>query len=215
MTSSDVVIVDAGIGNVRSVGNMLRQLRIPPKICQGPEDVEPIGPRTMVVLPGVGSFDYGMRALRIRGWDDWIPRAAKDGCLVLGLCLGMQVLCQGSDEGTESGLGLLPGRFHRISTEVQARGRQKVPHMGWNDVVFDRERAPWARNLPVPQRYYFVHSYQFYSLEDDAVVGRTDYGGTFASAIARDRVIGLQFHPEKSHRYGMSLLRSIWEWNHA
>lgn len=215
MSDSEVVIVDAGIGNVRSVANMFRYLRIPAQICQDPEEVDQSGLRSMAVLPGVGSFDHGMVGLRSRGWDHWIRQAAGEGHLVLGLCLGMQVLCQGSDEGVESGLGLIPGRFRRMPTELADGGRQKVPHMGWNNVIFDRERAPWARDLPEPQRYYFVHSYRFDSMEDDAVVGWTDYGGPFASAIARDRVIGLQFHPEKSHRYGMDLLRSIWEWSRA
>lgn len=169
----------------------------------------------MVVLPGVGSFDHGMLGLRTHGWDDWIRQAAEQGHLVLGLCLGMQILCQGSDEGSESGLGILPGRFRRIPAEFSDGIKQKVPHMGWNEVSFNRERAPWTRDLAEPQRFYFVHSYQYDPLDLDTVVGWTDYGRAFASAIARDRVIGLQFHPEKSHSFGMALLQNIWEWSRA
>lgn len=209
-----VIIVDAGIGNAQSVANMFKHLRIPTVVCRDPEMQPEPCPRSMVVIPGVGAFDEGMRRLNAGRWSPWIHAAANE-CVVLGLCLGMQILCEGSDEGTESGLGLIPGHFRRFEA-LSATGRKlKVPHMGWSQVEFDRVKAPWAAALTPPQRFYFVHSFQYTSDSTEAVVGWTTYGNSFASAVARDRIIGLQFHPEKSHRFGMNLLRSIWEWGRA
>ena len=169
----------------------------------------------LVVLPGVGSFDRGIMNLHERGWVDWLRVASMNETPILGLCLGMQILCEGSGEGVRDGLGFLPGRFERFAVHNHGQQRLKVPHMGWNYVQFDYKRATWAGDPNQPKRFYFVHSFYYPGGEGDAAVGWTDYGKPFASAIAKGHIIGLQFHPEKSHRFGTDLLRGIVDWARA
>jgi glutamine amidotransferase len=153
--------------------------------------------------------------LRERGWSDWLIAASKNQTPILGLCLGMQLLCEGSAEGVHDGLGIIPGKFVRFETPGDGGQRLKVPHMGWNFVRFDHNRAPWSGDPSQPKRFYFVHSFHLPGEAADFAVGWTEYGKPFTSAIAMNRVIGLQFHPEKSHRFGSELLRGIVDWARA
>jgi glutamine amidotransferase len=110
---------------------------------------------SLVVLPGVGSFDAGVGRLSAKGWGSWIKEAAESKLKIVGLCLGMQLLCEGSDEGNLDGIGLLPGRFGRFPNQDEAGNVLKVPHMGWNTVDFDFQKSPWARALDVNSKFYF------------------------------------------------------------
>lgn len=199
---SKVVIVDYGMGNVASIRNMFAKIGVQAATSDDPEAIL-AAPR--LVLPGVGAFDEAMRTLRESDLvGPLMERATSGRGPLLGVCLGMQLLLEGSDEGTEPGLGLIPGRCFRFPASTEA-GRLKVPHMGWNEVREVRNNA-LLPTLGSDARYYFVHSYFARPDDDEFVIGTTPYGITFASAIARGDVVGVQFHPEKSHRHGLRLL---------
>ncbi len=196
-----IVIVDYNMGNVASVVNMLSRIGEDDVVLS--RDPKDIYNASKIILPGVGAFDRGMEHL-----DRFGLREALDDCVlrrgvpVLGICLGMQLLLEASDEGKRTGLGWIPGHARRFSFEP---GRAlKVPHMGWNYIEAKKENPlfPAAEKC----RYYFVHSYYAAPTQQDHVVATSRYGIEFACAIGRDNVWGVQFHPEKSHRFGMELL---------
>ena len=196
-----ITIVDSGIANVRSVANMLRRLNIDAQISGAPDVVESA---SKIILPGVGSFDAGMRALRERGLVDVLHRARAQNTPILGICLGMQLLARRSTEGTECGLGWLDADCVRFSFDGRA-GDLKVPHMGWNSLA--REQPSHLLDaLPADARFYFVHSYHIRCHDQSDVIGTATHGYPFAAAVRRGNVYGVQFHPEKSHRFGMALL---------
>ena len=208
LISSPVVaaIADLGRGNAASVANMCRRLGFEVRLSADPTGIEAAD---LVVLPGVGAWDAGMDRLHATGWGRALVEAAAAEKHVLGICLGMQLLCESSAEGTAPGLGLLPGRFERIPG-IGRSGLRKVPHMGWNRVLFD-----WGTpdvEMPGEGRYYFVHSFSYGSPSNGVVIGTADHDGELVAAIGRDRVLGVQFHPEKSHEPGFLLMRSIGEW---
>lgn len=188
-----------------SVKNMLTALGYSATLAPRP----PLGEQvSTVVLPGVGAYDCGVDGLRNSGWFDYLREQA-DHCLIVGICLGMQLLCDGSEEGERPGLGLIPGYFRRLPCHGNRNGDIKIPHMGWNTVVFDKDKALWARQVVDPARFYFVHSYRYEHADDRYVTGVVRYGEEFAAAIQRRQTIGFQFHPEKSHRFGMSLFKAV------
>jgi imidazole glycerol-phosphate synthase subunit HisH len=195
---ADITIVTAGIGNVGSVRNMLARLGYTATITDDP--AQTLAAKKLI-LPGVGAFDAGMAALRARGLDMAVRRAVLDnGAQLLGICLGMQLLLESSEEGRDRGLGLVPGRVHRFEN-----GRLRVPHMGWNVVKPTRDSTLLSLDAP-EQRFYFVHSYYAECADPGDVAGTTSYGTEFVSVIEHGRVRGVQFHAEKSHRFGMALL---------
>lgn len=208
LISSPVVaaIADLGLGNAASVANMCRRLGFEVVVSADPAGLDTAD---LLVLPGVGAWDSGMERLHSTGWAGAFTDAIGSGKHVLGICLGMQMLCESSSEGTTAGLGLLPGRFERISGAGRS-GPRKVPHMGWNRVRFDW-RDP-VIEMPREGRYYFVHSFAYRRASVDVVIGTADHDGEVVAAIGRDRILGVQFHPEKSHEPGFLLMRSIGEW---
>ena len=206
MDSKRVVVIDIGVGNVKSVANMLRKIGLSPEIASSPSESTA---KVLHVLPGVGAFDQGMKCLTETGWGSFLISAANQEVPILGLCLGMQLLCEGSEEGDTPGLGIIPGRFIRFPGIFQDRSAQKVPHMGWNTVDFDGSAKSWTQGDLEHSRFYFVHSYFYEDINSPVAIGRTVYGEPFVSAIKQGSVVGLQFHPEKSHRYGMDLLLAI------
>lgn len=200
-----ITIIDCGLGNPGSVLNMIRRIGGDGVLTSSPDDVRVA---EKVVLPGVGSFDAGMAALRHAGLDEALADAAATGCWVLGICLGMQLLLERSEEGTSRGLGLVRGRVHRF--DVAAEGL-KVPHMGWDTVRAVRRSVLFDEDDSEEERFYFVHSY-FAECDDNAdVAGETTYGAPFVSVFEHGRVLGVQFHPEKSHRFGMALMKRFLE----
>jgi glutamine amidotransferase len=195
-----VGVVDVGLGNVGSILNMLARIGAP-AVRVGTPDAARTLPR--LALPGVGHFDAGRRRLRDSGIDEVVLEAVAAGRPVLGICLGMQLLTAGSDEGAEPGLGVFDTRCRRLDPVATDGQRLPVPHMGWNEV----DLAPGFLDLPAEsRRFYFAHS--FAVPVDGSTVGTTSYGDRFASAIAAGSTIGVQFHPEKSHRFGIELLRA-------
>jgi len=206
VNSKRVVVIDIGVGNVKSVANMFQKIGLSAEITAVPDEATSAA---LYVLPGVGAFDQGMHCLNATGWGSFLISAANQEVPILGLCLGMQLLCEGSTEGETPGLGIIPGRFIRFPGTFQDGSVQKVPHMGWNTVDFHGPAKSWTpKNLENP-RFYFVHSYFYEDISSPVAIGRTVYGEPFVSAIQQGSVVGLQFHPEKSHRYGMGLLRAI------
>lgn len=199
--SGDIIVVDLGLGNVMSVCNMLDRIG-----RSWTRSVSPVNDAPFYFLPGVGSFDAGMERLTESGWADCLI-GLKENSTIVGLCLGMQLLSEGSEEGVKRGLGLLPGRFKKFD----AAGEQlKVPHMGWNSVSATEHSPDWVKRSVGDARYYFVHSY-FYPPLEKYSWGTTAYGRNFASIAGKRNVIGLQFHPEKSHKFGSELVAALLE----
>lgn len=191
-----IVVVDVGLGNVASVCNMFDRLGIDAVLRVSPEG---LSEKDKYVLPGVGSFDEGIRRLRLSGWFDHM-RALPEWTHVLGICLGMQLLGTSSEEGQERGLNRIPSEFKRFEV-----GRLRIPHMGWNRVSISRSDPLFDPDLP-ELRYYFTHSYRAVCDDSTVEIGSTSYGIDFTSAFRRENTRGVQFHPEKSHKFGMSLL---------
>ncbi len=196
-----VSLVDYGVGNLGSVRNMFKRIGVPTEDIADP-DALPRAAR--VLLPGVGAFDHGMSTLVAGGWVDALRDHAAGGKPVLGICLGMQLLLESSEEGELPGLGLVPGSVRRF----EAGSGLRVPHMGWNRAAPALEHPLFA-GLDDDARFYFVHSYYAAPQHEEHTLARSEYGRTFTSAVIADNVAGVQFHPEKSHHYGMQLLENF------
>ncbi len=209
-----ITIVDYGMGNLGSIVNMMRRIGLPATLTSDPDAVTRA---ERLVLPGVGAFDQGMRAISAGGLREAVVSVAQEGRQpVLGLCLGMQLLLDRSEEGQSEGLGLIRGDVRRLRPLPDASGRSaKVPHMGWNHVLPVGPHPLFEGHVD-DLRFYFVHGYYAVCAADDDVLAGTVYGGQpFASVIARGNVAGVQFHPEKSHRFGMQLFRNFAAWRPA
>jgi glutamine amidotransferase len=194
-----IAIVDYGMGNRRSVEKALEHVGADPVLTA---DHAVLRSADGIVVPGVGAFPEAMRRFSAAGLDELIRERAGAGVPVLGLCLGMQLLFDSSDEHEgAAGLGLLPGR-------VTALRSPRVPHIGWNLVTFERPSA-LTEGLGEAAAFYHVHSLAPEPEVEDDVVGRGDYGGAFVSIVERGNVMGVQFHPEKSSRDGLALLRNF------
>lgn len=195
-----IAIVDYDIGNLGAVANMLRRLGAD---CEITADAARIEAAERIILPGNGAFDACMQGLRASGLLPVLQRRVMgEGVPLLGICVGAQMLGHGSEEGREAGLGWMDLRVRRFP----ARPGLRVPHMGWNEVHPARPGDPRCAALPPDARFYFVHSY-YLDPEDPAdELLRANYGIDFAAAVARGHIVGVQFHPEKSHRYGKQLL---------
>jgi imidazole glycerol-phosphate synthase subunit HisH len=194
-----IAIVDYGMGNRRSVEKALEHVGAQPRLTA---DHATIKAADGIVVPGVGAFPEAMRRFRAAGLDELIRERAEAGVPVLGLCLGMQLLFEASDEHEgATGLGLLPG-------QVTALEAPRVPHIGWNLVTFERPSA-LTEGLGEAAAFYHVHSLAPEPANPDDVVGRGEYGERFVSIVERGNVMGVQFHPEKSSRDGLALLRNF------
>ena len=194
-----IAIVDYGMGNRRSVEKALEHVGAEPRLTA---DHATIKAADGIVVPGVGAFPEAMRRFRAAGLDELIRERAEAGVPVLGLCLGMQLLFEASDEHEgATGLGLLPG-------QVTALEAPRVPHIGWNLVTFERP-SPLTEGLGEAAAFYHVHSLAPEPANPDDVVGRGEYGARFVSIVERGNVMGVQFHPEKSSRDGLALLRNF------
>jgi imidazole glycerol-phosphate synthase subunit HisH len=202
-----VEVLDLGLGNVLSVINMFDYVGADAVTVVDPQQSDP---SALVVLPGVGAFDSGMNTLLDSGWSDTLRSRHTDGLPTLGICLGMQLLCDGSDEGVSQGLGIIPGRFQHLSKRHNSV-QVKVPHMGWNEMDFDPELAPWAPRSESKHRFYYVHSFHYTHPTDEHVAGWCDYSGRVVGLVVAGPTVGMQFHPEKSHRFGADLLRRYLE----
>lgn len=207
-----VAVVDYGAGNLRSVAKALERSGFDTRVSS---DVREIEQMDAIVLPGVGAFADAAASLRRTGLWDAVSRVIESGRPYLGLCLGLQLLFEESDEhGVHKGLGVLPGRVERFPKNDESGAPLLVPHIGWNEVRFEGQH-PMLQHLPDGDTYYFVHSYRALAANDEDVIGRVDYGGRFAAAVARDNVVAVQFHPEKSQASGRRLLDGFRLWVEA
>lgn len=202
-----ITIIDYGVGNLGSIQNMLKKLGVD-SVCAS--DASSIEDATKLVLPGVGSFDAGMNQLNASGLRTALDVAVLERKLpVAGICLGMQMMTEGSEEGRVPGLGWVPAftkHFRPVAGEPL-----KVPHMGWN-VVNKVKASPVLDFLEGESRFYFVHSYHVRCRDRQDALFTTQYGSiTFDAAFERGNILGFQFHPEKSHRFGMALLKGFLE----
>lgn len=194
-------IIDYEIGNIGSIHNMLKKLRVDCRIISQPEHCFEC---TKLILPGVGAFDQGMKKLAEHGFVGPLDQiAAEDKIHVLGICLGAQMMTRGSEEGQLPGLGWFQADTIRFFSRQKVTG-VKVPHMGWADIQV-KKLSPLM--LPDEEnRFYFVHSFHFLCDKPEDILATANYGGEFAAVLVNKRLLAAQFHPEKSHRFGMRLL---------
>jgi len=198
-----VHIVNCGAGNIGSLLNMLKFLNIEAKVT---DDWRELSNASRIILPGVGAFDNAMSYLETRDGliDELKNKALNERIPTLGICLGMQLLLESSAEGTSHGLGIISGVCERFSFDDN---NYNVPHMGWNNVTISKP-SPLSENFD-EMRFYFVHSYYCKVSRSEDVLFTTNYGTNFASGISNGNVYGVQFHPEKSHKFGMKLLKNF------
>ena len=199
-----IVVIDYGINNSSSVVRMIQKVGGNVKIGSKPED---LNEATKIVLPGVGHFDEGMKLLEESGFSESIKECVLNKKTpVLGICLGMQLLCECSEEGNKKGLGLVSAEVLHLNDS--SRRELKIPHMGWNTLDITRCN-PLLENDSEEQRFYFVHSYYVKPNARELCIAKTLYGSEFCSAFNSDNIFGVQFHPEKSHRFGISLMKKF------
>jgi glutamine amidotransferase len=200
-----ISVIDYGVANLGSMLNMLARIGAEGQRISTPEEVMRA---TKLILPGIGAFDHGMAALRERGLvEPLTQRVLRDGIPLLGVCLGMQLLGNSSEEGSSSGLGFIKARSVRFDPAVSGI---RVPHMGWQTLVPKREH-PILAGIDAHSRFYFVHSYHVVCEDPQDVLATAEYGIEFTAMVNRGNIIGAQFHPEKSHRFGMRVLKSFVE----
>jgi glutamine amidotransferase len=199
-------VVDYGVGNVGSVLNMIKKVGGQAKATG---DHAELRAASKLLLPGVGSFDAAMQKLNDLDLTGLLREKAKSGTPFLGICLGMQLLAGESAEGKLPGLDLVPGKVKRFDFG-DARPDLKIPHMGWN-LIGVRKQHALTKGLDAGSKFYFVHSYHFVCADQADALLETEYGGKFTSGVQRENVMGVQFHPEKSHRFGMQLMQNFVE----
>jgi len=196
-----IVIVDYKMGNLGSIANILKKIGVPSAVSSDPEVIRKA---EKLILPGVGSFDNGMKNIREMGLEAPLNKQVIErGIPVLGICLGMQLLTARSEEGELTGLNWIPGRtikFNLTNSDL------RIPHMGWNTVESSQNHMLFENMPSKPPRFYFVHSYYVHCEAQEHAIGSTRHGISFTSAVQRGNIFGVQFHPEKSHKFGMALL---------
>ena len=196
-----ILILDLNLGNLGSIQNMLKKIGFKSIISNNKKDLEEA---KKIILPGVGSFDKGMQSLE----NLKIKNILRDKVLnqkipLLGICLGMQLLLQKSEEGKKKGLGFIQGKVIKFSNI-----KLKVPHMGWNQVTITKNTS-LTKDINSKFRFYFVHSYHVELKNSSETIMSTDYGKDFISGLQSENIMGVQFHPEKSHKYGMQILKNF------
>lgn len=198
-----IAIVDVDLGNVASIKNMLDYLGIESFITSQVNDLKKA---SKIILPGVGSFDSGIKNLKKYSFFEAIKEDVKKNKPLLGICLGMQLLGQSSEEGIESGLDLLPANVVKFKFNDKTI---KIPHMGWNYLKEINSTSPIMSGINKSDRFYFVHSYHLIPKDKDIVIAKSNYSVDFCASLEYKNVFGVQFHPEKSHHYGMKILSNF------
>jgi len=199
-----ISILDYGSGNIRAFANVYARLSIPFEIVRKPQELTHA---TKVLLPGVGAFDHTMAHLESSGVRKKLDELVAGGTVsILGVCVGMQILARNSEEGRLPGLGWVDGVVKKL--DVSALVATRLPHMGWNDVEAVGNGRLF-QGLESAAHFYFLHSYYFECDRDEEVIATTEYGRRFPCAVRRGNVYGVQFHPEKSHRHGVRLLKNF------
>lgn len=203
-----ITVVDYGASNLSSISNMLRKIDVAAEVTADPDVVRRA---SKLLLPGVGAFDAGMAGLQARGLDEAMAERVRDGVPVLGVCLGAQLFTRRSDEGGARGLGWLGAEtvaFDRASMALSEGRALPVPHMGWSELALG-EPSRLLQALPDEARFYFCHSYHLAPDLPGMARATVSYGYPFAAVLEHENVVAAQFHPEKSHRYGMAVLRNF------
>ncbi|OGV42622.1 MAG: imidazole glycerol phosphate synthase, glutamine amidotransferase subunit [Lentisphaerae bacterium GWF2_57_35] len=199
-----ILVIDYGLGNQRSVVNAIRLLGVDVLVSQRLEDLSGVD---RIVLPGVGAFGDGITNLRALGWDRVLNKAVFEQHIpFLGICLGMQMLATvGTEHGFHDGLNWLAGRVDRLTPESDTL---RVPHIGWNDVAF-KDADPMYKGVPPSSCFYFVHSFVFKPEAQEVISGTFNYGGKWVASLRHNNIWATQFHPEKSQRAGLQVLRNF------
>jgi glutamine amidotransferase len=202
-----IAIIDYGLGNIQAFVNVYNRLGIPVAIAKTAHELETAN---KLILPGVGAFDYAMELLEASGMRQSLDHLVLSKKVpILGICVGMQILANSSEEGNLDGLGWIPGRV-RAFKSVPDTATIPLPHMGWNDVHITGGHKLF-RGLEEEACFYFLHSYFFECLHQDSVIATASYGIEFCCAVQSENVYGVQFHPEKSHHFGTDLLKNFAE----
>jgi imidazole glycerol-phosphate synthase subunit HisH len=202
-----IAIIDYGVGNSGSIVNMLKKVGLKSNITSDPDE---IAAAEKIILPGVGSFDGGAKNLKARGLTGILnEQVLEKKKPFLGICLGMQLLAKSSEEGSETGLGWLDATVVKFDFNGDNRNL-KIPHMGWNYVKGSRTHR-MLNNLSDNPRFYFVHSYYLNCNQPDDILLTCNYGFDFTCGVQHENIVGVQFHPEKSHKFGMQLLKNFSE----
>ncbi len=198
-------IIDYGVGNIKAFCNVYERLGLPHLLVKEAHDLAKVD---RIILPGVGAFDYAMEKLNASGIRGALEEHVLQNNLpVLGVCVGMQMLAESSEEGILPGLGWIKGKVKKFtdSSELLA-----IPHMGWNEVSLVKNN-PLFKDLPRVARFYFLHSFYFQCYEAESEIGKTNYGIEFTAILQQNKIYGIQCHPEKSHQAGLILLRNFGE----
>jgi glutamine amidotransferase len=198
-----ITIINYGMGNLQSLQNALAHLDVESKVTSNPEEIKVAD---ALILPGVGSFGQAMRNIKKDGLNEVILETTKcRGIPFLGICLGMQLLADsGEEDGSNAGLGLIPGKV----VELQLSG-MRLPHIGFNSVRSKKANQDIFENIDENSDFYFIHKFHFKCIDDSNILGVTEYGGEFVSAIKKENIFGVQFHPEKSQSNGLILLNNF------
>ena len=198
-------IIDYGLGNIDAFLNIYKRLHISVKSLKTPKDFEGI---KKLILPGVGAFDHAMESFKNSGMIEIVHHKVLDEKMpIIGICVGMQMLANSSDEGKLPGLGWIGGQVKRFD-DNKIPFVTRLPHMGWNDVELNTNSCIF-QEFPDNPKFYFLHSYYFDCTNNEDCIARADYGGTFCCAVNKDNIYGVQFHPEKSHHFGVKLLENF------
>jgi glutamine amidotransferase len=204
-----IIVIDYNMGNIGSIVNMAKKARGEVVLSSEPDQIERA---EKLILPGVGAFNTGMRNLTELGFANIVKRrVVRDRIPILGICLGMQLLTERSEEGTMPGLGLVDASTIRFKFDDGTGLR--IPHMGWNSVNIRKESPLFNQMYPDPL-FYFVHSYHVVCKNPEDVLSTTNYGYDFVSSLQNGNIFGTQFHPEKSHKYGLRLMKNFVELVH-
>ncbi len=201
-----ISVIDYGCGNTYAFINAFKRLNIPATVAKTISD---INNAVKIVIPGVGSFDFVMKSFNNSGLRDIIEKKIiSDGVAVLGVCAGMQIFAEESEEGNEKGLGWIKGKIRLLEVE-NVKHKTRLPHMGWNKIK--PQKSLLFRGLTENCRFYFVHSYFFDNYRHEDMISTSYYANIFTSSVKKGNIYGVQFHPEKSHQNGLQLLKNFAE----
>ena len=203
-----ISIINYGLGNVLAFYNIYKKLNIESQVVSSSSELESA---TKIILPGVGSFDWAMDKLNKSGMRETLDHLVLEKKIpVMGICVGMQMMANSSEEGQKEGLGWFDAKVKKIKSDKKI----DLPHMGWNDINIKNDNTLF-QGLQNNARFYFLHSYYFETYEDECILSETNYGGLFTSAAKKNNIFAIQFHPEKSHQWGECILKNFSKHNNA